>query len=419
MTVEMSNTQSFLQLYVDQMKFTGRIIKGVSALLFQSVVPYRGFDHYRRYFSICTKVTVQKDAATLFSFKLYFFLLTYLALLYLVFYFISLNPTARVLLVDNVFIMKVEKQFYIFIFGIICWTIHLQWSVYYCSINRLNSLAENVIFDGQNFIHSTKEHVRFTTIEGGAKYRRIVQKITSTMQIFIVFMDLCLLVFVSVFGIALTKSDFLFESVVNFFFLFPVLLFHLVLNLVFWISFGHTFCFIAIYAQVGLVFLHLIFKQNHGHLESALRNVYRRPAKVVAAMQENLHIFGIFFYGNAFFGPILLVYLALNMPCSSYLIMEIVFGFIQGVMLFVTLGMIGQALLGSLGTHLYAAFISNYVHKSGKLLLSFMGRQNHLNDTDKRVPVMLKIKLSSHISRLVVRRKYGINYGGRGNFQIF
>lgn len=97
---------------------------------------------------------------------------------------------------------------------------------------------------------------------------------------------------------------------------------------------------------------------------------------------------------------------------SAYYIVIVAFGLVDGLMLLIIAGLIVEALVGTLGTHLYAAFISNFIHKSGALLLQFSARSSVI--TNKRcLPIRLQLTVWTHINRLVVDKRYGINYGGK------
>ncbi|KAH9408272.1 hypothetical protein TYRP_011943, partial [Tyrophagus putrescentiae] len=95
---------------------------------------------------------------------------------------------------------------------------------------------------------------------------------------------------------------------------------------------------------------------------------------------------------------------------DAYYIVIVAFGLVDGLMLLIIAGLIVEALVGTLGTHLYAAFISNFIHKSGALLLQFSARSSVI--TNKRcLPIRLQLTVWTHINRLVVDKRYGINYG--------
>lgn len=153
----------------------------------------------------------------------------------------------------------------------------------------------------------------------------------------------------------------------------------------------------------------IFFRQNHVKLIRILTLVTRsRYISLKCALQQNLRLFEEFFIGNAFFGPMLTVYLAVHLPASAYFSTVIAFGQVDGLMRMTLIGLVMETINGSLFVHLSAAYFSSYVHKSGKVLLSFNAKGSV---TKSKLPVRFKLILFFfHIQRLVVREKYGITY---------
>ncbi len=66
---------------------------------------------------------------------------------------------------------------------------------------------------------------------------------------------------------------------------------------------------------------------------------------------------------------------------------------------------------------LTVGYLSGLAHQSGKVLLSFIAAQSNSRGYNAFCPTKIKLDLLlMHISRLHVRKKYGINYGCRKQF---
>ncbi len=237
------------------------------------------------------------------------------------------------------------------------------------------------------------------------QYQRRVEIIFNGMQIFLLFLYPCLIAFLGTFVLKLMTCD----SIVLMLALSPVTLFHLLLYNLQWVSFVQTLILMGTFGIISQQYAFIFFRQNHVKLIRILTLVTRsRYISLKCALQQNLRLFEEFFIGNAFFGPMLTVYLAVHLPASAYFSTVIAFGQVDGLMRMTLIGLVMETINGSLFVHLSAAYFSSYVHKSGKVLLSFNAKGSV---TKSKLPVRFKLILFFfHIQRLVVREKYGITY---------
>ncbi len=383
-------------------------------ILFKAILPYKDVTYYLRYFDTCTKLIVNGDANLVAQFKLLFLLLTYCALLQIGFFLLPLGPLARTVLVDGVFILGIDRQFYPIFAGMTFYTIHLYWAVYFQSNCNLNLIAKAALIgDSGNNGHMpvSVRFVRFQSAAKQAKYHRLALVFTNAMQIFILWMDFCLLVFLVVFVLTLYSNFSLFgTNIVAFPFLFFVLLFHCMLFFLSWISFGHIFCFMSTYGFITLAYFISFFQQNYIYLKRALMLIVSKRFNFCnyyflrSALRQNLNLFLAIFICDAFFGSLFTVYLICNLPLSAYFLIEIAFGKVAGLMRIIMICIVAEAFLGGLVLHLGVAIFSNIAHKGGKILLIFTAKnsvQYH------KLPLKLKCHLYTHVQRLVVKKKFG------------
>ncbi len=180
----LQNYQTFRRWSVDQLN---RTYSQSASVLIHAVLPYKNVDYYLRYFSTCTKLSVQKDANLIAQFKIFFFLLVYWALLNTVFYFFSLSSLVQIALIDGVFIFQIGQQFYLFYISLICYSIHLQWALYVKSNYKLNLIIKNALVGEDDNLPADVKFVRCETIAKQTKYRRLVIAFNNAMQSFILF----------------------------------------------------------------------------------------------------------------------------------------------------------------------------------------------------------------------------------------
>ena len=222
-----------------------------------------------------------------------------------------------------------------------------------------------------------------------------------------------------------------------------ILLFHLLLFTTFWTLLAHNTSFFASFGVVCLLYLHCLFREHYRQLGRVLANfssnssrkanfAYRQTSysdhlgllrQLQSNLQQNLHLFRLLFAGDHFFGPLFLVYLTLYLPLSAYFPMIILLGQIDSLLMrFGLLVLCLGALLGSLAVHLCIAHISGHVHRGGRMLTAFTAR-NCLNTRRGKqgnnklarycFPPRMALSIHFHIARLLVRRKYGVCYGGK------
>ena len=414
----MSNLQNyriFRWWPVDKLKFS---FNQLTSLLFHAVLPYKDINYYLRYFAICSKLSVQKDVSIKTKFKLFFLLVVYLSLLNIAFYYFPFSTLVRIILVDAVFILQIGQQFYLIYAGIICYSVYIHWALYIGGNCKLNLIAEKALVGDINHLPVAVRFIRFENAVKQAKFRRWALAFTNSMQGFIFLMDIFLFIFVTALVSTLLSNFSLFVDInlTVILLLFPVFLFHLLLLFVFWISFGHTFCFMATYGFVVLAYCISLFKQNYVLLEKALKLTFREHFNfccfyyLKSAFRQNLHLFLATFIGDAFFGPLFTVYLAAHLPLSSFFIVQIAFEKVTGLVRLIAILMAMETFVGALVLHLGVAFVSIYAHKGGKLLLFFTA----VGSIQKqKLPVKMKLHLYTHIQRLVVHKKIGITYSGK------
>lgn len=258
----------------------------------------------------------------------------------------------------------------------------------------------------------------FETAARQAKYRRLVLAFTNAMQGFILLLDLCLTMFVVVLVSTLQSTilNFFGLNIFTLIVLFFVFMLHLLLFFLFWVTFVQNFLLMATFGFVSLLCVTMLFQQNYIQLKRALNLVFKHKMNVGShsylknVLQQNLHTFLVIFINDAFLGPLFTVYLAFNLPLSSYFIIQLVYGKIAGLMRVIMICEVLEAFLGGLILHLRVAILSNFAHKGGKMLFSFAAIESIQS---KKLLFNLKLHLYVHIQRLVVRKKYGITYYGK------
>ncbi len=425
MMTDLPTNQTFWRRWfsADQLKFTPN---HCAAFLFRTLLPNKtGVDYYLRYFAACSRLATAKDA----QFKLLILFHTYWSLLQGVLYLLPLegvSPLLRLVLVDGVFILRLDRrQFYLFYSAFIAYSVHLHLALY-CSpsSHKLNSIVKRALVGGSAADTRLPADVKFACFETAArqaKYRRLAMAFTNAMQGFILLLDLCLAMFVVVLASRLqsTLQPFSGLSIFTLIALFPVFLLHFLFLFLFWVSFARNFLLLATFSFVSFLYVTMLFQQNYLRLKRAFKLVYKPTVNVcsqlylISALKQNLHIFLVTFINDAFLGPLFTVYLAFNLPVSSYFIIQLVFGKMKGLMRVIMISEIVEAFVGGLIFHLCVAVFSNFAHKGGKMLLSFAARESIQN---KKLPFNLKHHLYTHIQRLVVRKKYGITYYGKFSY---
>ena len=214
---------------------------------------------------------------------------------------------------------------------------------------------------------------------------------------------------------------------------FPLLicihLFHVFLVFTAWYAFAHALILIASYGTCCFVYAFLCFKQNYQALKKALSKALKsvprseknkskvtRLGHVATTLASNSANFCLVFHFDRFIGPQLVIYLSSHMPISALFVMEIlVGGNIKNkavcqppVTQFIKLGLVLEALVGSLLLHLIMANFSSHIHRGGKLLMDFSARLRR-----KRLTLRSRLLIWGHAQRLWVRKKFGITYGGK------
>lgn len=400
---------------VDQLKFTFSQSAGP---FFRAALPYKGIEYYLNYFEICSKLVVQKDAKVVAQFKLLFFLLVYWALLVAAHALLPLSPLVRIILLDFIFILRLNHQFYLLHLGAIGYTIYLHWAMYVKSSTKINLIAENCLVGKADKLPAEVKFVRFEGAAKQAALRRLVLVITNAVQGCFFAWELLLIVGVMIFVFELLSNFHLLADLSIFapLLLLPIFLFHLLLFFLLWFSAGYIFVFMATFGFVSLLYTLTFFQQNYIQLKRALKLVNRHHFNFCSCLylrktlQQNLHFFLTLFIGDAFFGPLFTVYLACNVPISSHFIIQLALNKVFGIVRLMMIGQAMEAFLGGLVCHFGLAFISSFAHKGGKLLLSFNAKGSIQN---RKLPVNIKFHLFAHIQRLAVQKKYGMTYCGK------
>lgn len=203
-------------------------------------------------------------------------------------------------------------------------------------------------------------------------------------------------------------------------FLLAVNLLHDILGVTTWLAFALSLMLLAVYFLTGLTYIVLQFRENHAHLREALRvrakGTRSRACILGPLLRTNLLHFGLIFLFDSFFGVHLTAYLFLHLPISAYFMIRLLSGSVNLMSLVAMIAFSLEALIGSIGCHLYMAFTSGYIHRSGKMLLAYSAATSGFKNRARKgkVAVREKFFLSAHIQRLVVRRKYGITIAGFG-----
>ncbi|KAH9395938.1 hypothetical protein TYRP_020353 [Tyrophagus putrescentiae] len=235
-------------------------------------------------------------------------------------------------------------------------------------------------------------------------------------------------------------------------FLFTLLLVHLLLlYFPIWTAFAHTTSFFITLTILTLSYFYRLFRQHYKALQRKLHRCLKtsktRPPKcrrnagvhhhphhhhhhhaqrftqINACLQTNLHLFSAIFAGDAFLGQLFTIYLTFHLPLTVYATVLLVHGQALEHLLvgLVFVGGVTEALLGSAFIHLSVARLSSCLHQGGRMLVAFTAENgaggNAADETCCRfrpLPTRFALHLSVHISRLLVRRKYGITYGYLG-----
>ncbi|KAH9402314.1 hypothetical protein TYRP_016372 [Tyrophagus putrescentiae] len=117
--------------------------------------------------------------------------------------------------------------------------------------------------------------------------------------------------------------------------------------------------------------------------------------------------FSLVFAFSDFYGWHFLVYLGLHAPTSAYFTIQIAFGWTNSLSKLMMLGLIGEAIVGTLFLHLYAAYFTAYIHRGGKMLLQF----NAVTSLKRNVLLLPRTQLLTwiHLQRLWVRHNLAQN----------
>ncbi|KAH9393570.1 hypothetical protein TYRP_021705 [Tyrophagus putrescentiae] len=373
-----------------------------SVSLFRQVTfPYKNLNYYRQFFITSQKITnilngSEQDDGLVFFFKLYLIFLVYLAVLYIFFYLFPVSDFTRLLLSDTVFILLKDNQFYLLYLGIVSYTVFLFWSLYiYQAHNKLKMILAIAFFEDNN------------KIVWKILTRQWALIVINSLQVFILQINVCFLFFAplniwtflnsnielintidknseTLQPFYLTKNVLLAE--------FPLLicihLFHLFLVFTTWYAFAHTLILIASYGTCCFVYAFLRFKQNYQTLKKAfsrtLNSVSRADKNiskvtrlllghVATTLESNSTNFCFVFHFDRFIGSQLVIYLSSHMPISALFVTEILvrrdrkYKAISQppVTQLVKLGLVLEALVGSLLLHLIMAKFSSHIHKAG------------------------------------------------------
>lgn len=212
-------------------------------------------------------------------------------------------------------------------------------------------------------------------------------------------------------------------------FLICVHLFHVFLVFTAWYAFAHALILMASYGTCCYLYAFLLFKQNYQALGKALsralksvsrsdknRSKVTRLGYVATTLESNATNFCVVFLFDRFISLQLLIYLSLHMPMSALFVMEILVGENGNnkavsqlpMTRFIKIGLVLEAIVGSLVLHLRMAHFSSYIHQGGKMLMNFSA---HFRC--ERLSVRSRLLIWRHAQRLWVRREFGVTYGGK------
>ena len=162
-------------------------------------------------------------------------------------------------------------------------------------------------------------------------------------------------------------------------------------------------------ASIGLSFLVYIsirFYQNILILNQKCDNLRWKTVRIF--IRNDLINFQNLFLLNQMFGPMLTIFILVNMPCNAFLMTRYIFKFdtFNIVTQVVGLAILGQQFLCLILFHLLAVNFSNRAHRSTKHLFRLM---TYEWNCIRLVPNRLKVNLT--ISRLHTTNRYGVTYG--------
>ncbi|KAH9402293.1 hypothetical protein TYRP_016351 [Tyrophagus putrescentiae] len=239
-------------------------------------------------------------------------------------------------------------------------------------------------------------------------FRQIAFLVINLLQVFILIVDICLIIYTFELWMNILTCDLFFNSFIGWIAIL-VSLFHLFLNFALWYSFAHALIFLGVYGITTLVYVYLRFMINFAELRRTLTHFSSCHRDLTCILRENIRLFEIVFIGDRYFGKLFLLYLLLHLPISAYFLMEIFLGKVVGIARFAFIGLIMEAFVGSLGLHVATAHFSGYIHRGGKMLLNFNAKHNH---GSKLMPLRRRLLIWRHINRLWVDKKFGISYAG-------
>lgn len=384
---------------------------------FQTVKPFKDLDYFRQYFLTAEKVII-KDADTIFSSKVYFYYIVhYFLFVGIIFPFYSLSSSTRVLLGDFVHIMFKEKQFY-FIFAILVfYTVFLFWALFFKPSNvKLNEVLCCAL--NSDKVLAIETGVRFAGAKSPLTFRQLILIFINSLQVFNWVISFCIPLNVLVMGNAFllsfpvsyktSWSQLLWSA-----FLYMILLFQTFINLTFWYAFAYVVILLATHVMMALTYTVLQFSQNYAHLKRALRRLMkglRAVPPLVGVLQENLVHFRLVFLIDNFYRLHATTYIGLHVPLAAFFLMQLLFRKVTLTPWLVMTGIALESFIGCLLVHIYMAFFSGYIHRSGKMLLQFSAATSGSGVV--RLTFKERLLISSHICRLVVRKKYGVTLSG-------
>ncbi|KAH9408036.1 hypothetical protein TYRP_011689 [Tyrophagus putrescentiae] len=398
----------------------------------------------------------------------------------------SVSPLVKVVLVDAIFVSGDHVHTYLAYNVMFAYTAVLQWQLFFrCSL-PFNAILEGALFGaaGRRLDFSLRRQGGTTKEDGrrgGGKvpFQKLAPVVTNAMQTFILLTHLLILNFLVHFFAKLTTSFSLQWAAVtsdhhplpaaaaNFanwtllllvgvryllllLLLLPVLLVHLSLFLLMWYSLAQALCFTGTFALVTILYLVASFRENYAQLKGAfgryhhhhhhhhhhdhrrmLLRQHRRSAWLLAeALRRNLAHFEALFTSDQMLGSFFTVYLAVHVPMSTFYLVQLLFGDpVKGVLAMYSsvvrstvLAILIETAAGALVIHLAAAYIANFVHRGGRMLLSFIAATTISTTTTtssssssssshhphlyqhSTLPVRLKLTIYNvHICQLVVK----------------
>lgn len=247
--------------------------KRALSLFLRAAVPYTTLDYYRRYFDTCRRVNPQKDPETLFLFRLYFTLASYLVALNGAFALLPLSSETRVVLMDAIHIVRVSPQTYLFYATFIAYTIVLYWTLYHRVDVVFTAIFERIILGSPRQTRTTDKYVFFEGTFTREKLDLWAVRFTNSLQVFTLLFDVFVALCLANFAYAFCGCSFLTESALNFVLCAPLFAFHMLIFTCVWLSLVSQIIFFGTYSMTILAYAITSCWKNSSSLRRACCNI--------------------------------------------------------------------------------------------------------------------------------------------------